>query len=389
MWCRVLAAVVLAGVLVGAGSPSAPVSAQGPSLTCDVPFPSGGRAGAASNHDCWLPESGGQGAVPWPSPDSFAEGSVVTVYSLRWTGDGAVRLYCSADSGRGPDYDRWFVAAAVRGGSTIERASYGIRAASVPGGDRLVSSFFGGRDERVEWDRGSRYDAAAGRWVSRSWEVDRSRPAPATPAFMRPAARRAEPVGGGEAARRPSRSGYTCPDFGLLARRLGGGIDEPLGGPGVPVRCLDPQDGAGAIFNGDELNVEAEYLPALGRFGGDGGWGEDPVGQSPAEFRSRRCGRGGVPEGCGGGTTPSATAPAAGTAAVPTARTRRATGTPSRPRSQGTACRAAVVASRTLRWSRRSAPGWRASSARASFSGATGGNGGSTPATRSTTPRAI
>ena len=60
MWCRVLVAVVLAGVLVGAGSPSAPVSAQGPSLTCAVPFPSGGRAGAASNHDCWLPESGGQ-----------------------------------------------------------------------------------------------------------------------------------------------------------------------------------------------------------------------------------------------------------------------------------------------------------------------------------------
>ena len=273
MWCRVLVAVVLAGVLVGAGSPSAPVSAQGPSLTCDVPFPSGGRAGAASNHDCWLPESGGQGAVPWPSPDSFAEGSVVTVYSLRWTGDGAVRLYCSADSGRGPDYDRWFVAAAVRGGSTIERASYGIRAASVPGGDRLVSSFFGGRDERVEWDRGSRYDAAAGRWVSRSWEVDRSGGVPTTPAFMRPAAVRAAPVGGGEAARRPARSGYTCPDFGLLARRLGGRIDESLGGrPGVPARCLDPQGGAGAIFNGDELNVEAEYLPALGRFGGDVGW---------------------------------------------------------------------------------------------------------------------
>ncbi len=274
MWCRVLVAVVLAGVLVGAGSPPAQVSAQGPSLTCDVPFPAGGRAGAASSHDCWLPESGGQGAAVWPPADSFAEGSVVTVYSLRWTSGGALRLYCSAESGRGPDYDRWFVAAAVRGGSTIERASYGIRAASVPGGDRLVSSFFGGRDARVEWDRGSRYDADAGRWVSRSWEVDRSRAAPATPAFMRPAAERAEPAGGdGEAARRPARSGYTCPDFGLLARRLGGRIDEPVGGPGVPARCLDPQGGAGAIFNGDELNVEAEYLPALGRFGGDGGGG--------------------------------------------------------------------------------------------------------------------
>ena len=310
MRCRVLVAVVLAGVLVGMSSPPTPVSAQGPSLTCDVPFPAGARAGAASNHDCWLPESGGQGAVPWPPADSFAAGSVVTVYSLRWTGDGAVRLYCSADSGRGPDYDRWFVAAAVRGGSTIERASYGIRAASVPGGDRLVSSFFGGRDERVEWDRGSRYDADAGRWISRSWEMDRSGGAPATPAFMRPAAERAEPVGGGEAARRPARSGYTCPDFGLLARRLGGGINEPLGGPGVPARCLDPQGGAGAIFNGDELNVEAEYLPALGRFGGDGGWGEtrwvnrqrssDPGGRQPNGNRNAqppRQSRSGVPGG--------------------------------------------------------------------------------------------
>ena len=308
MWCRVLVAVVLAGVLVWAGFPPVPVSAQGPSLTCDVPFPAGGRAGAASNHDCWLPESGGQGAVPWPSPDSFAEGSVVTVYSLRWSGDGAVRLYCSADSGRGPDYDRWFVAAAVRGGSTIERASYGIRAASVPGGDRLVSSFFGGRDERVEWDRGSRYDAAAGRWVSRSWEMDRSRAAPATPAFMRPAAEQAEPVGGGEAARRPARSGYTCPDFGLLARRMGGRIDGPVGGPGVPARCLDRQGGAGAIFNGDELNVEAEYLPALGRFGGDGGgiqWpnlqrSSDSDGRQPNANRNAqapRQSRDGVPGG--------------------------------------------------------------------------------------------
>ncbi len=268
MWCRGLVAVVLAGVLVGVGSPSAPVSAQGPSLTCDVPFPTGGRARAASSHDCWMPESGGQGAAAWPPAASFAEGSVVTVYSLRWSGDGAVRLYCSAESGRGPDYDRWFVAAAVRGGSTIERASYGIRAASVPGGDRLVSSFFGGRDARVEWDRSSRYDAAAGRWVSRSWEVDRSRVAPATPAFMRPVLERRELDDGREAARRPQpRAGYTCPASGLLARQLGDRVEESVAGPGVPVRCLDPQGGAGAIFSGDELNVDAQYLPARGRFG--------------------------------------------------------------------------------------------------------------------------
>ena len=268
MWCRGLVAVVLAGVLVGVSPPPATVSAQGPSLTCDVPFPAGGRARAASNHDCWMPESGGEGAVPWPPADSFAEGSVVTVYSLRWTSGGALRLYCSADSGRGPDYDRWFVAAAVRGGSTIERASYGIRAASVPGGDRLVSSFFGGRDARVEWDRGSRYDAAAGRWVSRSWEVDRSRVAPATPAFMRPALERRELDDGREAARRPQpRAGYTCPASGLLARQLGDRVEESVAGPGAAVRCLDPQGGAGAIFSGDELNVDARYLPARERFG--------------------------------------------------------------------------------------------------------------------------
>ena len=87
MGCRVLVAVVLAGVLVGVSPPPAPVSAQGPSLTCDVPFPAGGRALAASNHDCWMSESGGQGAAAWPPAASFAEGSVVTVYSLRWSGD--------------------------------------------------------------------------------------------------------------------------------------------------------------------------------------------------------------------------------------------------------------------------------------------------------------
>ena len=295
MWCRVLVAIVLVGVLVGVSPPPAPVSAQGPSLTCDVPFPAGGRARAASNHDCWMPESGGQGAAAWPSAASFAEGSVVTVYSLRWTGNGAVRLYCSAQSGRGPDYDRWFVAAAVRGGSTIERAAYGIRAASVPGGDRLVSSFFGGRDARVEWDRGSRYDAAAGRWVSRSWEVDRSRAAPPTPAFMRPAPERRELDGGREAARRPQpRAGYTCPASGLLARQLGDRVEESVAGPGVPVRCLDPQGGAGAIFSGDELNVDAQYLPARGRFGDGAGprQGQGLVVETPRPPRDDAAGRG-------------------------------------------------------------------------------------------------
>ena len=269
MWCRVLVAVVLAGAAVGVSSLPARVSAEGPSLTCDVPFPTGGRAPTASSHDCWLPESGGQGGAPWPETASFGEGSVVTVYSPRWTAGGAARLYCSAQSGRGPDYDRWFVAGAVRGGSTIERASYGIRAGSVPGGDRVVSSFFGGRDARVEWDRGSRYDAAAGRWVSGSWEAVGSGDAATTPAFMRPAPERSEPDSSApEAVRRPARSGYTCPEFGLLARQLGGRIDESIG---AAARCLDAPSGAGAIFSGDELNVEAQYLPALGRFGGYGG----------------------------------------------------------------------------------------------------------------------
>ena len=248
MRCRVLAAVVLAGVLVGMSSPPVPVSAQGPSLTCDVPFPAGvARRCGLESRLLAVRSRAGRAPCPGPPTDSFAAGSVVTVYSLRWSGDGAVRLYCSADSGRGPDYDRWF--ADRRGPRRQHDRARLLRdpgGRASPGGDRLVSSFFGGRDERVEWDRGSRYDAAAGRWVSRSWEMDRSRAAPATPAFMRPAAaERAEPVGGGEAARRPARSGYTCPDFGLLARRLGGGIDEPLGGPGVPARCLDPQGGAG------------------------------------------------------------------------------------------------------------------------------------------------
>ena len=149
-----------------------------------------------------------------------------------------------------------------------------------------MSSFFGGRDARVEWDRGSRYDPAAGRWVSRSWEVDRSRAAPPTPAFMRPASERREFDGGREAVRRPQpRAGYTCPASGLLARQLGDRVEESVAGPGVPVRCLDPQGGAGAIFSGDELNVDAQYLPARGRFGDGAGprQGQGGVDETPGQ----------------------------------------------------------------------------------------------------------
>ena len=175
--------------------------------------------------------------MPWPGPESFAEGSVVTVYSLRWGVGGGLRLFCSAESARGEPYDRWFAAAAVRGESMLERASYGVRAASVPAGDRLVSSFFGGRPARVEWERGSRYDAQARRWVSRRWRVEPSA-SPPMPAFMRPppAPDDEEPP---EAVRRPQvRSGYTCPEFGLFARQLGDRVDPAAAGPGVPARCL-------------------------------------------------------------------------------------------------------------------------------------------------------
>ena len=274
MRVRSIGCAVCAGALAlaaeGLWPDSAPVSAQGPLLTCDAPFPTGDRAAAASRHDCWLDEAGGQSAVPWPDPGSFAEGSVVTAYSLRWGAGGEPRLFCSAESARGESYDRWFTAAAVRGGSTLERASYGVTAASVPAGDRLVSSFFGGRPARVEWERGSRYDAQTRRWVSRSWRVEPS-DSSQVPSFMRPA-----PAPAGEeplaAIRRPEvRSGYTCPESGLFARQLGDQVDQSATGPGVPARCLSPA-GAGAIFDGDELNVDAEYLPGAGTFGGGAGW---------------------------------------------------------------------------------------------------------------------
>ena len=283
MRVRSIGCAVCAGALAlaaqGLWPAPAPVSAQSPLLTCDAPFPSGVRAAAASRHDCWLREAGGQSAVPWPDPGSFAEGSVITAYSLRWSGGGALRLFCSAESARGEPYDRWFAAAAVRGGSTLERASYGVRAASVPAGDRLVSSFFGGRSARVEWERGSRYDAQARRWVSRRWRVEPSASSP-TPAFMRPPPARdgEEPP---EAVRRPQvRSGYTCPEFGLFARQLGDRVDPAAAGPGVPARCLPPA-GAGRIFDGDEFNVQAQYLPGQGTFGGDGGWGMSSTPQEP------------------------------------------------------------------------------------------------------------
>ena len=283
-------AVALALAAQGLWPASAPVSAQGSLLRCDAPFPTGVRAAAASRHDCWLDETGGQSAVPWPDSGPFAAGSVVTVYSLRWGAGGALRLFCSAESARGEAYDRWFTAAAVRGGSTLERASYGVRAASVPAGDRLVSSFFGGRPERVEWQRGSRYDPRARRWVSREWRAEPSAALSQAPAFMRPpSAPRDEPPPA--AVRRPEvRSGYTCPEFGLFARQLGDRVDQAATGPGVPARCLSPA-GSGAIFDGDELNVEARYLPGAGTFGGgDGRWGietapRQPPGDGPGRGR--------------------------------------------------------------------------------------------------------
>ena len=284
MRVRSIGCAVCAGALAlavqGFWPAPAPVSAQSPLLRCDAPFPTGSRAAAASRHDCWLDEAGGQSAVPWPGPGQFAEGSVVTVYSPRWGAGGASRLFCSAESARGEAYDRWFTAAAVRGGSTLERASYGVRAASVPAGDRLVSSFFGGRPARVEWERGSRYDPQARRWVSRRWRAEPSAASQA-PAFMRPPPVR-DPAEPPPAVRRPEvRSGYTCPEFGLLARQLGDRVDQAAAGPGVPARCLSPA-GAGAIFDGDELNVEARYLPGAGAFdGGDGRWGIDSAPPQP------------------------------------------------------------------------------------------------------------
>ena len=306
MWIRLLGSALCAAVLVVAASPRAPVAAQSPSLVCDAGFPAGGRAAAASRHNCWMPETGGQSAVPWPGSGSFAEGSVVTVYSLRWDAGGAPRLFCSAQSSRGADYDRWFTAAAVRGGSTMESASLGVRAGSVPAGDRVVSAFVGGRPERVLWRRGSRYDARSRRWVSTVWQP-RGPAAPAgTPAFIRAPAAAAEEEGEREASdarRPPPRPGYTCPEFGLLPRRLADWVDGAFAGAGVPARCLGSPVAGGELFTGDVLNVQAQYLPGpalvrtrgdsdpgLGRGGGRGGSNPDGGGGS------------GIPSGpdCGG-----------------------------------------------------------------------------------------
>ena len=201
----------------------------------------------------------------------------------------AARRGCSARprARGGAAYDRWFTAAAVRGASTLERASYGVRAGSVPAGDRLVSSFFGGRPERVEWERASRYDPQARRWVSRSWQADPSASSQ-VPAFMRPPAAPGGEESPVEAVRRPEvRSGYTCPEFGMFARQLGDQVDQAPAGPGVPARCLSPADSV-AIFDGDELNVEARYLPGAGTFGGGDGWpGGNWNPQAPQQGRGR------------------------------------------------------------------------------------------------------
>ncbi len=241
MWIRLLGSALGAAALVVAVSPRTPVAAQSPSLTCDAGFPAGGRAANASRHNCWMPEPGGQSAVPWPSSGSFAEGSVVTVYSLRWDAAGAPRPFCSARSSQGADYDRWFTAAAVRGGSTVENASLGVRAGSVPAGDRIISAFVGGRPSGVLWHRGSRYDAQSRRWVSSAWQAQGS------------AASAAVEEGAAAAARRPPpRPGYTCPEFGLMPHRLADWVDGAVAGAGVPARCLESPVAGGELPAGDD-----------------------------------------------------------------------------------------------------------------------------------------
>ena len=266
--CALALAGVLGAVSAGVVGP-APVVARSPLLRCDAPFPLDGRAPAATRHNCWLREDAGPRPVPWPAPDAFAEGSVVTVYSLRWrTGAPAPRLYCSAESARGHEYDRWFAAAAVRGASTTVRASYGVDAGSVPARDRVVASFVGGRG-RVAWERDSRYDAAGGRWVASAWRPAPSssaNPPPPPPDFFRaPETVEGPPPPAGGTGR--GRSGYTCPEAGLLARQLGDVVDDGAGSPDRLPRCLQPPTGAGELFDGDRLNVQAQYLPGAGRFG--------------------------------------------------------------------------------------------------------------------------
>ena len=238
---KLLGSAVGVAALVVAASPRAPVAAQSPSLICDAGFPAGSRATAASRHDCWMPEPGGQSAVPWPSSGSLAEGSVVTVYSLRWDAAGTPRLFCSAQSSRGADYDRWFTAAAVRGGSTVESASLGVRAGSVPAGDRIVSAFVGGQTSRVLWQRGSRYDAQSRRWVSSAWQP-RGSAAPAS----------AEEGQAAAARRPPPRPGYTCPEFGMMPRQFADWVDGAVAAAGVPARCLGSPVAGGELFAGDD-----------------------------------------------------------------------------------------------------------------------------------------
>ena len=256
------------------------VRAQTPPLVCDVAFPTGGRGTVPSRHGCWLTETAGQGSVPWPGPGSFAAGSVVTVYSLRWNG-GTPRVYCSADSSRGAAYDHWFVASAVRGRTFLQDRSYGVAGGSVPGGDRLVSGFVGGRRERVVWERESRYDVEQGVWVSGGWAEHGSA---STPAFYRAG-------GGGEVAIPETvveetwgRAGQLCPEVGLMPRRLGDRADAGGAVAGARVdpgrRCLEAPGGTAELYDGDRFNTEALYLPGQGRFGGEGDGDEEEEGES-------------------------------------------------------------------------------------------------------------
>ena len=309
----------------------ATVSAQRPLLTCDVPFPTGSRAPEASRHECWLQKRVGsrpsRGRTPGLSPR--ARWSRCT--ALRWGagGDAEAVLLGRERAGRGGTTVGSWQRLCAGGVRWSARPTASV-AASVPAGDRLVSSFFGGRSGRVEWERGSRYDAQARRWVSRRWQAS-SRPTHlvcrrSCAPHRRLAARRRQ-----AAVRRPEvRSGYTCPEFwpvwrGSLATRSTRRRPAPAFRRGV---CRRRAAGASAIFDGDELNVEAQYLPGAGY------------------VRRRRL--------AGRRLGPADAATGAG---------------PGRDHARGArppADSAAAGVSPTRQWSPRSAPGWRASSEKAS-----------------------
>ena len=251
---RAGAAAVLAAaaVLVWGESDEASVArAQQPPVICDRDW----NSAVTGRVNCFVdPRTATGHAVPPPGGSitnvgNFQTGAEYWDYRLRTRGDSPL-LYCSASTPVPGPEPAW-LAEAVAGAIRIGELDYG-RVQAPADADRLVETFWGGRNDTRRWTRRSRYDRGGSRWRAETWEVEGAGLDP-------------DEDSDGVASGSP---GASCPEDGLLVNRLVT-AGRLLGGcmAGSPA-------GEHWIHDGGRLREQARYRPR-GQDGGENDAGEE------------------------------------------------------------------------------------------------------------------